>query len=83
MKFFRYRKPTLKTIVGITEAKKRIRKDLGIMALLKLFHWCGNEKRKIRRAVGSESDAGRMIRSGLPKPVGFLVVLVGSVVLIG
>ena len=35
MKFFRYRKPSLKTVLGITKAKKRIKKDLGITALLK------------------------------------------------
>jgi hypothetical protein len=76
MKFFRYRRPSWKTILGITAAKKRIKKDLGITALLKPFRGCGNEKRKIQRSVGYESDVGRMIRNGLPKPGGCLVILV-------
>ena len=76
MKFFRYRRPSWKTILGITAAKKRIKKDLGITALLKPFRWWGNEKRKIQRSVGYESDVGRMIRNGLPKPGGCLVILV-------
>jgi hypothetical protein len=76
MKFFRYRRPSWKTILGITAAKKRIKKDLGITALLKPFRGWGNEKRKIQRSVGYESDVGRMIRNGLPKPGGCLVILV-------
>ena len=34
MKFFRYRRPSIKTILGITAAKKHIKKALGITALL-------------------------------------------------
>ena len=79
MKFFRYRRPSWKTILGLTAAKKRLNKQLGITALLKPFRWWGNEKRKIKRAVGYESDAGRLIRNGLPKSVGCLVILVGGV----
>ena len=78
MKFFRYRRPSWKTILGITAAKKRIKKDLGITALLKPFRWWGNEKRKIKRAVGYESDAGRMLRKGVPKPGGCLLVVVAG-----
>ena len=37
MKLFRYRRPSLKTILGITKAKERIKKDLGITAILKPF----------------------------------------------
>ena len=83
MKFFRYRRPSWKTILGITAAKKRMNKQLGITALLKPFRWWGNEKRKIKRAVGYESDAGRLIRNGLPTPGGCLLVLIGGVMLIG
>lgn len=83
MKFFRYRRPSWKTILGITAAKKRMNKQLGITALLKPFRWWGNEKRKIKRAVGYESDAGRLIRNGLPKSVKLLGVLVGGGVMFG
>ena len=81
MKFFRYRKPSLKTILGITAAKKRIKKDLGITAMLKPFRAWTNFKRKIKRAVGYESEAGRLIRNGLPKPVGCLVILAAGMML--
>jgi hypothetical protein len=76
MKLFRYRRPSLKTILGITKAKKEIKKELGITALLKPFRWWPNEKRRIKREVGYKSDAGRLIRDGLPKPGGCLVVVV-------
>jgi hypothetical protein len=39
MKLFRYRRPSLKTLLGITKAKKRLKKNLGITALLKPFRW--------------------------------------------
>ena len=83
MKFFRYRRPSWKTILGVTAAKKRIKKDLGITALLKPFRWFGNQKRRLKRQVGYESDAGRLLRKGLPSPGGCLLVVVGGVMLIG
>jgi hypothetical protein len=30
MKFFRYRRPSLSTLLGITKAKKQVKKKLGI-----------------------------------------------------
>ena len=76
MKFFRYRRPSLKTMLGITKAKKRIKKELGITAFMKPFRWWTNTKRKIKRDVGYESKAGRLIRDGLPRPGGCLVVVI-------
>ncbi len=78
MKFFRYRRPSLKTLLGVTAAKKRIKKDLGITSLLKRFHFWANEKRKIKREVGYESKAGRLIRDGVPKPGGGCLVVVAA-----
>ena len=75
MKFFRYRRPLLKTLLGVTKAKKRLKKELGITALLKPLRWLPNQKRRLKRKIGYESDAGRLIRNGLPKPGGCLVVL--------
>jgi hypothetical protein len=75
MKFFRYRRPSIKTILGITKAKKRIKKDLGITALLKPFRAWTNAKRQIKRKIGYESEPGRLIRDGLPSPGGCLVVI--------
>ncbi len=74
MKFFRYRRPSWKTILGITAAKKRLKKDLGITAMLKPFRWWPNQKRRIKRKLGYESDAGRLIRDGLPTPGGCLLM---------
>jgi hypothetical protein len=82
MKFFRYRRPSLTTVLGITKAKKRVKKELGITDALKPFRWWTNQKRKIKRQIGYESEAGRLIRNGLPRPGGCLVVaLIGVGVL--
>jgi len=79
MKFLRYCRPSLKTLLGITAAKKRIMKDLGITALLRPFRWWPNKKRQVNREIGYESDAGRLIRNGLPKPGGGCLVVVAGI----
>lgn len=79
MKFFRYRRPSLKTLLGVTRAKKRIKKDLGITALLKPFRWWPNQKRRLKREVGYYSETGRLVRDGLPRPGGCLV-LIGMII---
>jgi hypothetical protein len=76
MKFFRYRRPSLNTLLGISKAKKRIKKELGITEAMKPFRWWTNTKRKIKRDVGYESNAGRLIRNGLPRPGGCLVLVI-------
>jgi hypothetical protein len=76
MKFFRYRRPSLKTILGITKAKRRLKKELGITDAMKPFRWWTNTKRRFKRKIGYESDAGRLIRNGVPRPGGCLAVLV-------
>jgi len=76
MKLFRYRRPSLNTLLGITKAKKRVKKELGITAAMKPFRWWTNQKRRFKRKIGYESDAGRLIRNGLPRPGGCLVVIV-------
>jgi hypothetical protein len=76
MKFLRYRRPSLKTLLGITKAKKQIKKDLGITTLLKPFRWWPNQKRRIKREIGYESEVGRLVRDGLPRPGGCLVVMI-------
>jgi hypothetical protein len=39
VKLFRYRRRFLKTLLGITKAKKRIKKELGITDAMKPFRW--------------------------------------------
>ena len=75
MKFFRYRRPSLNTLLGITKAKKRLKKELGITDAMKPFRWWTNTKRRFKRKIGYESEAGRLIRNGLPRPGGCLVVV--------
>ena len=76
MRIFRYRRPSLKTVLGITKAKKQLKKDLGITEAMKPFRAWTNAKRRFKRKVGYESEAGRLIRNGLPRPGGCLVVVV-------
>jgi hypothetical protein len=75
MKFLRYRKPSLKTVLGVTKAKKRLKKDLGITQATKPLRWWTNQKRTVKRRAGYESSAGRLLRNGLPNPGGGCVVI--------
>jgi hypothetical protein len=77
MRFFRHRRPSLKTLLGVTKAKKRLKRELGITALMKPFRWWGNTKRAFKRRIGYESPAGRILRNGLPRPGGCAVFLIG------
>jgi hypothetical protein len=82
MRLFRYRRPSLNTVLGITKAKKRIKKELGITDALKPFRAWTNAKRRFKRKVGYESEAGRLIRNGLPRPGGCMIVLLVLAVLV-
>ena len=59
MKLFPLPPPLLKTLLGVTKAKKRIKKELGITAAMKPFRWWTNQKRRFKRKIGYESEAGR------------------------
>jgi hypothetical protein len=50
MKFFRYRRPSLR-MLGITKAKKRIKKALGITDAMKPFRAWTNARRGLQRTV--------------------------------
>ena len=79
MKFFRYRHPSLKSLFGVTKAKKQVKKELGITAAMKPFRFWTNAKRRFKRKIGYESEGGRLIRNGLPRPGGCLVVVLMAV----
>ncbi len=79
MKLFRYRRPSLNTLLGITKAKKRIKKELGITSALKPFRWWTNLKRRIKRKIGYESEVSRLVRLGLRRPGGCVVVVLFGV----
>ena len=78
----RYRRTSLRTALGITKEEKRIKRELGITAILKPFRWWGNEKRKIKREVGYYSPEAKFARHFLPRSVGNLLLLVVSVLTI-
>ena len=69
-KLFRYRRPSLNTVLGITRAKKKLNKELGITAAMKPLRWWGNEKRKVKRDLGYYSPLGRLLRLGSPRFMG-------------
>jgi len=52
MKLFRYRRPSLNTLLGITKAKKRMKKELGVTDALKPFRAWTNAKRRFKRKNG-------------------------------
>jgi hypothetical protein len=81
MKLFRYRKPSWKTVIGLTKLKKRFYKAIGWTRLMAPFRLWTNLKRRIKRRLGYESDAGRLLRNGLPRPGGCLVVVLIAVLL--
>ncbi len=75
MKFFRYRRPSLKTLLGVTKAKKQLNKALGINKVMAPFRWWPNQKRRIKRKLGYESPLGRLARHGAPRPGGCVLLL--------
>jgi hypothetical protein len=72
----RYRRTSLRTALGITKEEKRIKRELGITAILKPFRWWGNEKRKIKREAGYYSPEAQLARHILPHSAGKLLLLV-------
>ncbi len=58
----RYRKPSLKTVLGITKAKRKIKKDLGIYEVTKIINTPKNAKRKVKRSLGYESEIMKIFR---------------------
>jgi hypothetical protein len=53
-------------------AKMELRHHRGDEAVLGLI----NAKRRFRRKIGYESEASRLIRNGLPRPAGCVVVVI-------
>jgi hypothetical protein len=58
----RYRKPSLKTVLGLTKAKRRLKKDLGIYDVTKIKNAPANLKRKVKRDLGYESEPMKLFR---------------------
>lgn len=58
----RYRRPSLKTALGITRAKKRFNKAIGLTAIRKPFRAPGNAKRRMLRKMGYYSGPMKFMR---------------------
>jgi hypothetical protein len=72
----RYRRTSLRTALGITGEEKKIKRELGITAILKPFRWWGNEKRKVKREAGYYSPEAQLARHVFPHSFGKLLLLV-------
>ncbi len=61
MKLFRYRKPSLNTLLGITAAKRRIKRELGI-SQVQAWTKPSRVKQRLKQRVGLYSPAMTIIR---------------------
>lgn len=70
----RYRKPSVKTMLGITKLKKRVKKALGINTLLAPFRAVRNYQRRLLRRAGYYSPEMKLLRAAkrgqVPGPIG-------------
>jgi hypothetical protein len=62
IRFIRYRRPSLNTMLGITRAKKRLNCQLGITALKRPFRAPGNMTRCMLRQMGYYSGPMKFLR---------------------
>ena len=62
MRLFRYRRPSVKTMLGVTRAKKRMNRQLGITAIKRPFRAPGNMKRRMLRKAGYYSGPMKFLR---------------------
>ena len=58
----RYRKPSLKTVLGLTKAKRKIKKDLGVYKVTKYTNAHKNAKRRIKTKAGYYSEPMKFLR---------------------
>lgn len=62
MRFIRYRRPSVNNMLGITRAKKRLNRQLGITAVMRPFRAPGNFKRRVLRHAGYYSEPMKIFR---------------------
>lgn len=58
----RYRRPSWKTALGLTKAKRQLKKDLGIYKITKILNAPKNAKRRAKRKLGFESSVAKFFR---------------------
>ena len=61
-KIIRYRKPSLNNILGVTKAKRRVKKAAGVYKVTKTTNAPSNYKRKVKRKAGYESGIMKFFR---------------------
>lgn len=61
MKLFRYRKPSVNTLLGITKAKRRFRKATGLSTIARYTN-PSRIKQRIKYSAGLYSSEARVIR---------------------
>ncbi len=59
-----YRRPSLKTMLGVTKAKKQLKRNLGVYdnPLWKATHYVPNTERRLKRRVGYYSEPFKLGR---------------------
>jgi putative lipase involved disintegration of autophagic bodies len=58
----RYRKPSIKSLLGITKAKRRVKRSLGVYKVTKYTNAPKNFKTKIKRKSGYYSAPMKIFR---------------------
>ena len=58
----RYRRPSLRSVLGITRAKKRMNRRLGITAVMRPVRARKNYERRVKRRLGYYSVPMKMFR---------------------
>ncbi len=60
--FPRYRRPSLKTLLGVTRAKRRLGRESGYYALTRPLRWRTNLQRRVLRRSGYYSGPMTFLR---------------------
>lgn len=61
-KLLRYRRPSVKTLLGVTKAKRQLKKATGYYAVTKPFRWKTNTERKVLHKAGYYSGPMKFLR---------------------
>lgn len=61
MKLFRYRKPSLNQLIGVTAAKRRVKRELGL-SQVEAWTKPSRVKQRVKAKVGLYSPVARTVR---------------------
>lgn len=57
-----YRRPSWKTLIGLTAAEKKLKRDLGVYKVTRVLNAPKNAERRVKRAFGWESEGAKFAR---------------------